>query len=150
MENKIPIGTRVRYINSNEEYIPNYYYPPVGTLGTVVNCDEDGPEVKWDSGTREDGIWWCDFDDVEILAETETMYDRIKRMTPDEMRQFIHWVYLNGNEDGKKLACDDGPDSYFGGAMLYLCVKKVMPNNKVDDLWDNFEKTYGKDKANEN
>lgn len=80
MENKIPIGTRVRYINSNEEYIPDYYYPPVGTLGTVVNCDEDGPEVKWDSGTKGDGVWWCDFDDVEIATETCWLCDNLDTM----------------------------------------------------------------------
>ena len=147
MESKIPIGTRVRYINPDEDPYNNYYYPPVGTLGTVVRCDEDGPEVKWDSGTKVDVIWWCDFNDIEVVSET--MYDRIKRMDPDEMRQFIHWVYLNGNEDGKTLACDDSPCSYFGGAMLNMDTKEVMPNDKVDDLWDNFDETYGKDKANE-
>ena len=67
MENKIPIGTRVRYINPDAS--DGYYYPPVGTLGTVMDCDEDGPEVRWDSSTKGDGIWWCGFEDVEVVTE---------------------------------------------------------------------------------
>lgn len=138
----IAIGDRVRYISiDSEDDKATGFYPPVGTCGIIVNMDEDGPMVKWDNGTK-DGEWWCCFDDVEVVSET--MYERIKRMTPDEMRQFIHWVYLNGNEDGKELACDDSPCSYFGGAMLNLDVKEVMPNDKVDDLWDNFEETFGR------
>jgi len=34
------------------------------------------------------------------------MYDRIKFMTQDEMREFIYWVYMNGNQDGQMQLCD--------------------------------------------
>lgn len=68
MKNKITIDTRVRYINATADH--GYFYPPVGTLGTVVNYDEDGLKVRWDSGTEGDGIWWCDFNDVEVVTET--------------------------------------------------------------------------------
>ena len=75
----------------------------------------------------------------------ETMYNRIKRMTPEEMQSFIYWVYKCGNEDGKMGLEDSPPDgllSYFGGAMLTYKVKEVMPNDNVNDLWNNFEKIY--------
>jgi hypothetical protein len=75
----------------------------------------------------------------------ETMYERIKRMTMDEMREFIYWVYLNGNEDGEVGCCDSsGYGSYFGGYMLTIDAVEVMPNDIVDDLWDNFNKVFGK------
>ena len=65
----------------------------------------------------------------------ETMYDRIKRMTKDEMKDFVYWVYLMGNEDGYNYCCDsDG--GYFGGHILTLDKTEVMPNDTIDDLWD--------------
>ena len=104
----------------------------------------------------EDNSAWCNRKHTYNLSKEEldhvlftfglheTMYDRIKRMTPDEMRQFIYWVYRNGNEDGKTNSCDS-PGAYFGGAMLHKDVREVMPNNKVEELWDSFEEIYGKE-----
>lgn len=61
----LKIGNRVRYINEHiEEDNGNGWYPPFGTLGTVTNMDGNGPEVKWDRGTKE-GEWWCCYEDVE-------------------------------------------------------------------------------------
>ena len=70
------------------------------------------------------------------------MHERIKNMTHDEMREFIYWVYMNGNEDGKQNLCDSPVSSYFGGAMLQYNVSEVMPNNNVNDLWDTFDSIY--------
>ena len=71
----------------------------------------------------------------------ETMYERIKRMTPEEMRHFVYWVYLCGNRDGEK-GLEDSPGSYFGGHMLTLSAKQVMPNDNVNDLWDNYKEIW--------
>ena len=59
-------GTRVRYIRMDtaDERLAGYY-PPIGTLGTIFTVDNDCYEVKWDSGTDGDGIWWCEHDNVE-------------------------------------------------------------------------------------
>lgn len=73
------------------------------------------------------------------------MYERIKSMTQDEMREFIYWVYMNGNKDGEMNLCDSPVCSYFGGAMLNYDVSEVMPNNNVNDLWNAFEGIYGKE-----
>lgn len=69
-----------------------------------------------------------------------TMYERIKSMTKEEMSQFIYWVYMNGNRDGKTGYCDD-LSAFFGsrGFLLNLRAYNVMPNNTTDDLWDMFE-----------
>lgn len=72
------------------------------------------------------------------------MHERIKAMTQEEMREFIYWVYMNGNKDGEMNLCDSPAASYFGGAMLEYDAKEVMPNDNVNDLWDNFESIYGK------
>lgn len=49
----------------------------------------------------------------------EKMYERIKKMNHDEMRAFVYWVYLMGNEDGYYRYCDSN-SGYFGGRMLTL------------------------------
>lgn len=63
---KLNIGDRVRFIAEIiEELKESGYYPPIGTHGTVIDMNERGPCVKWNSGTKGDGEWWCAFEDVE-------------------------------------------------------------------------------------
>lgn len=65
-------GTRVRYISKDAD---GMYYPPYGTLGTCTGgCDlaPDGKQlirVKWDEGTKDNGMWWCYDTDVELVKE---------------------------------------------------------------------------------
>ena len=62
----LKVGTRVRYIREDtEDDKATGYYPPIGTLGTVVTVDELCYQVKWDEGTKGSGIWYCEFTDVE-------------------------------------------------------------------------------------
>ena len=62
------------------------------------------------------------------------MYNCIKNMTREQMRDFIYCVYMNGNADGNENLCDDyGNHTYFGGAMLYMDMADVMP--KVHELY---------------
>lgn len=64
------VDTRVRYIRiDNEEDKATGYYPPIGTLGTVIAVYEDDIIVKWDSGTEGDGAWYCEIADVEEVEE---------------------------------------------------------------------------------
>lgn len=71
----------------------------------------------------------------------ETMYDRIKRMTPEEMRTFVYWVYLNGVRDGEELR-EDSLSGYFGGYVLNESAEELMPNG-AQSLWDRYEKVHG-------
>lgn len=66
----------------------------------------------------------------------ETMYERIKRMSEEEMREFVYFVYLCGNRDAKDHYCDSKGSGYFGGKMLTKQAKEVMPHDNVQDLWD--------------
>ena len=72
----------------------------------------------------------------------ETMHERIKRMTEEEMREFVYFVYLCGNRDARDYYCDSKRNSYFGGNMLTKSVTEVMPNDSVQDLWDAFKRMY--------
>lgn len=73
----------------------------------------------------------------------ETMYKRVKRMTKTEMREFIYLVYLCGNKDGKQMLCDSPYGSYFVQYMLNGSVEKLMPNDKVSDLYESWKATLG-------
>lgn len=66
----------------------------------------------------------------------ETMYERVKRMSQEEMKKFIYLVYLCGNRDGRDMYCDSPNGSYFGDYMLTLDASEVMPSHSVDDLYD--------------
>ena len=72
----------------------------------------------------------------------ETMYERIKRMSESEMREFVYFVYLCGNRDAKDNCCDSKGNSYFGGYMLTKEAKEIMPNDNVKDLWNAFKMMY--------
>lgn len=71
----------------------------------------------------------------------ETMYERIKRMSESEMREFVYFVYLCGNRDAEDNY-EDSPSGYFGGYMLTKEAKEVMPNDNVKDLWNAFKTMY--------
>lgn len=63
----IKVGSRVRYNRiDNESDIATGYYPPIGTCGTVVKIGVNpiDIEVEWDSGTKDNGVWWCETTDV--------------------------------------------------------------------------------------
>lgn len=63
--------TRVRYIHIDSEADKKTgYYPPIGTLGTVIKVYKTDIIVKWDSGTKGNGEWYCDIVDVEEVEET--------------------------------------------------------------------------------
>ena len=65
-------GTRVRYIQDDAD---DEYYPPKNTLGTCTGGTSIAPNgkllicVKWDTGTKGDGKWWCYYTDVKIVEE---------------------------------------------------------------------------------
>ena len=70
------------------------------------------------------------------METMETMYNRIKRMTKEEMQEFIYWVYSCGNRDGMEGLEDSyGIQSYFGGYLLTKKASEVMSNDSVSDLW---------------
>lgn len=62
----IQVGSRVKYTRlDTEEDKATGYYPPIGTCGTVKTVESNTIEVLWDSGTKKDGLWWCEKSDVE-------------------------------------------------------------------------------------
>lgn len=67
----ITVGSRVKYIRiDTDEDKKLGCYPPTGTLGTVQQVVDNSYLVKWDNGTKDDGVWWCDFGDVlEVATE---------------------------------------------------------------------------------
>lgn len=66
----IKVGDRVKYVGEMHEVVP-WYYPSVGTVGVVVNV-EDNVRVKWPdrSTTSEFGdTWWVAECELEVIEE---------------------------------------------------------------------------------
>ena len=97
-------GSRVRYIKvDTKDDKATGYYPPVGTLGTVKYVDGFGCQVKWDEGTNDDGIWWCELVDVEEASACTNLKDllsQIDNKTAEEIKwiigEAIHFAYMSG------------------------------------------------------
>lgn len=70
---------RVRYIRKdNEEDKLSGWYPPFGTLGTVMAVYEGEILVKWDTGTKDNGEWYCEHTDVEIVDVSNSVKEESK------------------------------------------------------------------------
>ena len=72
----IKVGDRVRYVAvDSDKDKASGYYPPIGTLGTVLKVLPEAYltniEVRWDEGTAGDGIWWCYSVNVELVTDPE-------------------------------------------------------------------------------
>lgn len=88
----LKIGSRVQYTRiDNETDIETGFYPPTGVRGTVVRACLNDIEVKWDKGTKGDGIWWCKPTDV---VEVEFSLKDLIEEKVDE----IFLAYQNAND----------------------------------------------------
>lgn len=113
------IGIRVRYIRvDNEEDKRTGFYPPIGTLGTVINTckgyeNNEDILVKWDSGTSGNGEWWCGSSDVkEIIHEDkEALYSLMENYFFDchmnGHSEFETWCEDNIENDEQRKLFDD-------------------------------------------
>ena len=67
------IKSLVKYIRiDTESEKASGFYPPIGTLGVIEEVDDRGFHVRWDEGTKGDGVWWCEMEDVKILYNPKT------------------------------------------------------------------------------
>lgn len=70
---EIEIGDKVRYITEDTAEVKETgYYPPKGTVGTVIGIDlifTTAPYlIKWPKGTtRSDGCWYVERKDIELV-----------------------------------------------------------------------------------
>lgn len=69
----IEVGDRVRYIAENTEEASNTgFYPPKGTIGTVIGIEDDAApyHIKWPEGTTKwSGRWYVDREDIELVDD---------------------------------------------------------------------------------
>ena len=81
---KFNVGDKVRFLSKGFYTFFPEFYPPVGTIGEIVQDEGDGaPWVRWPEGSlaRNDDDWtWSAYDETLELVEAhvETVYDQIK------------------------------------------------------------------------
>ena len=64
-----------------------------------------------------------------VRCHGEPMCDRIREMTNDELKNFIYWVYQQGNRDGRD-GVGDSEMGFFGGAIL------AYSADTIEYLWN--------------
>ena len=71
-EHKFKVGDRVRCT-----YKFSRYYPPIGTIGTVLKMGEDNDvRVQWEKGTTpSDGCWFALLECIESVVEEPNLTD---------------------------------------------------------------------------
>lgn len=88
-DKKFKVGDKVRYIGKDHREMPEFY-PPVGTIGTVINqsneCDD--VYVQWEKGsTSRKDCWYCDRHDVELVENVDMTNEEIWEMLESKMRK---------------------------------------------------------------
>lgn len=70
-DREIEVGDKVRYIAEDSiEDKESGYYPPKGTIGTVLWVGNDGVlcQVRWPEGTtRGSGRWYVEIENMELV-----------------------------------------------------------------------------------
>lgn len=72
-DREIEIGDKVRYIAEDTEAEKELgYFPPKGTIGTVIgidSVDDVAPyHIKWPEGTTKwNGCWYVNREDIELV-----------------------------------------------------------------------------------
>lgn len=65
-------GDKVRYTGANMRRLVPEYYPPVGTIGTVIKIDNMGARVQWPEGsTSGDDRWRVCTGELELVEEAK-------------------------------------------------------------------------------
>ena len=91
-------GSRVRYVRQDTELNNSGFYPPIGTLGTVKQVDDDDYLIKWDKGTSDPGEWYCEHEAVEEEIKMKFNIDDYKGKyvmhckTQEEARDFCEYL----------------------------------------------------------
>ena len=88
-DKKFKVGDKVRYIGKDHKEMP-VFYPPIGTIGTVVNQlnEYDDVYIQWAKGsTSREDCWYCDRHDVELVEDTDMTNEEIWEMVRPKMEK---------------------------------------------------------------
>lgn len=73
------VGDKVRFVNAEVHDCDPWFYPPVGTIGTVLSINRYGDVfVQWPEGsTLTEDRWWTHITSLE-LVEGEKKSEKIQ------------------------------------------------------------------------
>lgn len=97
---KFNVGDKVRYIGKDHNDMPEFY-PPVGTIGTVVNQlnEYDDVYVQWEkASTSKEDCWYCGKYDIELVKNTD--------MTNEEIWEMLRPKFNKNNLEGNYIRID--------------------------------------------
>ena len=67
-KDNVKVGSKVRMIDDICYKYNPMWYPPAGTMGTIINAHDIGALIQWPLGiTSEDDRWLCPLHHLEVL-----------------------------------------------------------------------------------
>lgn len=85
---KFNVGDKVKYVGKKHKDSPEFY-PPVGTIGTVVQ-DVDGIDyyIQWPKGsTSGKDCWYCNKNNIELVENVDMTNEEIWEMLRPKMEK---------------------------------------------------------------
>ena len=68
-KDNVKVGSKVRMIDDICYKYNSMWYPPAGTMGTIINAHDMDALIQWPSGiTSEDDRWFCPLHHFEVLV----------------------------------------------------------------------------------
>ena len=68
-KDNVKVGNKVRMIDDICYKYNPMWYPPAGTMGTIINAHDINALIQWPSGiTSEDDRWLCTLHHLEVLV----------------------------------------------------------------------------------
>lgn len=68
-KDNVKVGSKVRMIDDICYKNNPMWYPPAGTMGTIINANDIDALIQWPSGiTSEDDRWLCTLHHLEVLV----------------------------------------------------------------------------------
>ena len=118
---KLKRGDKVRFLNQEKHISIPRYYPPAGTVGTVIRDGDD--LIQWPNGTTGgDGRWFAGSRNLE-LARTFKAHKIVIMLDKDDDMKVIAKDLDSGKTGKAKCSPSDTFDFYTGAklALSRLC-----------------------------
>lgn len=116
-KDKFKINDRVKFVNRLAHERDPKFYPPVGTTGTIVQCDGDGyPKVRWDDEHDHNRVKFLNDQYLALVPDSSKVLIMIDKKDPAK----VVARDLSSNKTGE-ARCNPGDEfDFFIGAAIAL------------------------------
>lgn len=144
-------GDKVVYINEAKHQVSHEFYPPVGTIGTVIKRSLDGTYlVQWPKGTTLAPYeWWCNHTDINPAYAKKHGYNKILiQIDKKDPRKVVAKDLGTGEIGVAKCNQEDEFDFHVGASIAFArLLGKEPPDDKPKPKFKAGDIIIGNEKA---